>query len=314
MSRKNARHEVSGRWRLGFFLAATAMATWAALPISLTLGLEYVDAWTLTWFRFSIAAIFVGGWLGRRGSIRWRALGGTNRWPLLLVAAVALTANYMFYILGLERTTPALSQVVIQLAPVLLGLGGIWVFGERYSRLQWTGFAVLVTGLGVFFHDQLRAFAEVSTSLWIGSGLVVAGALAWAVYALAQKQLLTDYSSGAVMLFIYLFAVVVLLPATRPASLAGLSFLAWVIVASCGLNTLVGYSAFAEALNHWEASRVSAVLAVTPLGTLVIEAVVEHLFAGALPPERIDVMSLAGAGLVVAGSIATSLGGKRTVG
>jgi drug/metabolite transporter (DMT)-like permease len=312
MARHGLQHAVTGRWRLGFFLAAVAMLTWAVLPIALSIGLRYIDPWTLTWFRFSVAMLFVSAWFGRRGRVSpGSGADGRGRKTLLVVAAFALTANYILYILGLELTTPAVSQVLIQLAPVLLALGGIWLFGERYSASQWIGFAVLVAGLSVFFHNQLGAFAEDTGRIWRGAALIVAGALAWAVYAMAQKQLLRDYSSGTVMLVIYVFATLVLLPTTTPRDLMDLDLFAWIIVASCGLNTLIAYGAFAEALNHWEASRVSAVLALTPLGTLAFEAAVERLFEGALPPERLDWTSFVGAGLVVAGSIVTSLSGSR---
>jgi drug/metabolite transporter (DMT)-like permease len=310
MVRQRLQHSVTGRWRLGLFLAAVAMLTWAVLPIALSIGLRYVDPWTLTWFRFSVATLFAWTWLTRRGRPSSRAGVHSGGRALMLLAAVSLTANYILYILGLQLTTPAVSQVLIQLAPVLLGLGGICLFGERYSAWQWLGFAVLVAGLSVFFHNQLGAFAESAGRFWQGALLIVGGAVAWAVYAMMQKHLLRDHSSGSVMLFIYVFATLVLLPMTTPRSLIDLNLFAWLIVASCGLNTLIAYGAFAEALNHWEASRVSAVLALTPVGTLALEAAIENMVEGALPPERLDWISLSGAGLVVAGSITTSLAGR----
>ena len=57
-------------------------------------------------------------------------------------------------------------------------------------------------------------------------------------------------------------------PLASPASLAHLDLERAGLLAFCALNTVVGYGAFAESLAHWEASRVGAVLALTPLGTL----------------------------------------------
>jgi drug/metabolite transporter (DMT)-like permease len=216
-------HHTTGRWRLGASLAFLAMLSWATLPVALTLALAYVDAWTLTWFRFLVATLSVGIWLRSRGMLVWPGRGGNRGWALLIVAAASLTSNYMLFIIGLELTSPALAQVLIQLAPVLLGLGGIWLFGERYSRAQWVGFSVLVTGLGLFFRDQLGAFAEQATQLWQGALLIVLGAVAWAAYALAQKQMLQHYPSVSIMWFIYVFATIVLLPAIAPTQLWNLS-------------------------------------------------------------------------------------------
>ncbi len=312
MSVSRSRHTVSGRWRLGLCLAVLAMLAWATLPVALTLALVHVDAWTLTWFRFLVAALVLAPSVSRRGGLAHAGEGRFRRlWPLLFLAAATLTANYMLFILGLELTTPAVAQVLIQLAPVLMGLGGIWLFRERYSKSQWTGFAVLLIGLVVFFRNQFGSFAAGDAQLWRGALLILFAAIAWAVYALIQKQLLRDYSSVAVLAFIYVFATIAIFPATDPTTLFPLAPLAWLIVAYCALNTLAAYSAFAEALNHWEASRVSAVLALTPLGTLACVITVERLYPDVLPPEHLDWLSLAGAGLVVAGSLGASLTGRN---
>src|SRR5690606_24033814 len=123
-----------------------------------------------------------------------------------------LIGNYVLYLLGLHATTPANAQLIIQLAPLLMALGGIVVFGERFSVGQWLGLAVLCSGLLLFFRDQLLLAAAAPAAYLTGSGLVVLGAVVWAVYALAQKQLLTTLSSPAILLFIYAVASVVLLP------------------------------------------------------------------------------------------------------
>ena len=72
----------------------------------------------------------------------------------------------------------------------------------------------------------------------------------------------------------------------------------------------MAYGAFAEALDHWEASRVSAVLAITPMLTLAWMAVLDPLSAHIIP-EPLNALSLAGAALVVAGSMLMSLARRR---
>ena len=78
----------------------------------------------------------------------------------------------------------------------------------------------------------------------------------------------------------------------------------------CAANTLVGYGAFAAALEHWEASRVSAVLSLTPLATLGFASLARIWVPESVPMEHLSAMSFAGAGLVVLGSLTTSLGGR----
>ena len=57
-------HATTGRWQLGLALALTTAVFWGLLPIALKVTLTGMDAWTLTWYRFTSAAIA----LGRRGA------------------------------------------------------------------------------------------------------------------------------------------------------------------------------------------------------------------------------------------------------
>ncbi len=50
-------HKSSGRWRLGLGLALTTAILWGFLPIGLVLLLDYMDAYTIVWYRFLFAAL-----------------------------------------------------------------------------------------------------------------------------------------------------------------------------------------------------------------------------------------------------------------
>lgn len=307
-----ALHRPTGHWRLGLLLALATAVLWATLPVALQIALQRIDPWTLTWARFVFAALVLLAWLALRGQLRgFRGQTG-RRWLLLGLAGLLLVGNYLGYLLGLDLTTAANAQLLIQAAPLLLALGGVWVFGERFSGGQWLGFATVAAGLGLFFADQIAAVAVTAGSryLW-GSVLVLLGALVWAGYALIQKQLLTHFTSTQLMAGIYALASVLLFPLADPARMACLEPVYLAALVFCALNTLLAYGAFAEALAHSEASRVSMVLACTPLLT-VATVEVAHAFAPALVmPERIALLGWIGASLVVAGSAMTSVLGAR---
>src|SRR3546814_8058953 len=57
------------------------------------------------------------------------------------------SSDLVFYLLGVQYTSPANAQLLIQLAPLLMALGGIVVFRERFNAWQWLGLAVIVIGL-----------------------------------------------------------------------------------------------------------------------------------------------------------------------
>lgn len=307
-----ARHQASGRWALGFGLACTTMLLWGALPIGLKVCLSEMDAATITFYRFLGATLIVGGVLQARGRLPRLGQQPTRvRW-MLVAAGSFLAINYLLYLLSLDRTTPADAQVLIQIGPFLLALGGLVVFRERFAPLQWLGFASILIGLGLFFRTQLGALAADTLGrerYVFGNALMVGAAATWAVYGLIQKQLLRSISSEQIMFCIYLGSTFAFAVLATPSAIGGMTATGAGALLFCTLNTVVGYGAFAEALEHWEASRVSAVLALTPIATLVMVELVRlfipslEVGQGALPWA-----SLAGAGLVVAGSLATSLG------
>jgi drug/metabolite transporter (DMT)-like permease len=304
-----ALHQASGRWRLGLAMALITALSWATLPVALKITLEQLDPYTLTWFRFLVAALCMLAWVGmRRGLGAFAGLGG-RRWGMLLVAALGLIGNYVFYLLGVQHTTPGNAQLLIQLAPLLMALGGIFVFRESYKPAQWAGLGVIVLGLLLFFREQL-AHAVSGRDYAFGSMLVGVAAVVWALYALLQKQLLTRLDSPSIQLFIYALAAVLLLPLAHPRALLALDARhAW-LLAFCSINTLVAYGAFAEALAHWQASRVSAVLAVTPLLSLATIAALHALSPASVAAETVGAFGYTGAALVVLGSAMCSLLGN----
>jgi drug/metabolite transporter (DMT)-like permease len=306
-----ALHQDSGRWRLGLLLALVTASCWATLPVALKITLEQLDPITLTWLRFVVATGVLLAWLGWRGGLGVFRRLDRKRWLWLTIAALMLIGNYVFYLLGVEHTTPGNAQLLIQLAPLLMALGGIFIFREPYRLGQWCGLLIIAAGLLLFFRDQLHDGAGTPGEYLLGSGFVIFAALVWAIYALLQKQLLQHLGSPAILLFIYVAASVVLLPLSHPATLLALDGKHWLTLAYCAINTLIAYGAFAEALEHWEASRVSTVFATTPLLTLGFIALVHGLSPGLIRSEHITTLGYAGAVLVVIGSALSSLLGNR---
>ncbi len=304
-------HQHSGRWQLGLTLALTTALLWGVLPIALKIVLEGMDAWTITWWRFAASAVLLGAFLAQRGQLPMlRAL--PRRHALLLgVALLCLLANYILYLVALDMTTPSIAQVVIQLAPLLLLLGGVFVFREQFDPRQWLGFVVLGLGLLLFFNRRLPELLTLREGLGLGVFLMIGAAITWAIYALAQKALLTRFNSQQVLWLLYVGATLALLPMASPMTTFGLDSLQLWMLAFCCANTLLAYGAFGEALHHWEVSRVSAVLSVAPLVTISAMWVVDQFDGRWLPPERLNALSVLGALAVVAGSMTCALAARR---
>ena len=298
----------SQNWKIGLSLSLMVVLFWATLPVALDISLRAVDAWTLTWLRFWVATILTaliimvtGSWKG------YKELSGKN-WLWLLLAGIMLTANYVLFILGLERTSPGNAQVLIQLGPLLMVVGGVIFYKEAFNARQKLGAVLLLSCLVLFFNDQIGIIltAEYKT----GVVLITFAAITWAIYALIQKKLHNVLSPQAILAVIYLLASVVLSPIATPAKLTSLNHAQWWAIGYACLNTVGAYGAFTQAIKYWQTSRVGMIIALVPVVTLLFISITSTIFPDFIRPEQMHLFGWLGVVLIVFGSMLASLSNK----
>lgn len=291
----------------GFLLTLVAALMWGILPIALKELLAGLDATTIVWYRFLVAFVVLTAWLAIKRQLPPLLANSRGVNTMLLIAALGLCANYYLFSYSLNFVNAETSEAVIQLTTLFLILGGVVVYGEPFVAVQKLGTAILVAGLLLFFNDRLRGFADFDSQETIGVIIVVFAAITWVIYALLQKRLLRNYSSVQILMSIYAVSIVVLLPFIAPASVLSLSGWQFALLAFCCLNTLLAYGCFAEALNVWDASKVSATLALAPLFTIAGLKLIVFLDPAYPYSDRLSLLSMLGAAMLVLGSVLTAL-------
>lgn len=304
-------HIASDRWQLGASLALTTALMWGVLPIALKYTLLQMDAVTITWYRFVLASLILGVILARRGRLPRLHELDKRSWLLLVIAILGLCGNYLFYLLGLDYISPGTAQVVVQLAPILLLLGALLIFKEKFAPLQWVGLGTFLVGLSLYFNRELLTVFSGGTDSSIGVWFIVLAAVVWAAYALAQKQLLGVLGSDGVLFCIYVAAVVMFFPASDPGQIGDIDGFTLGMLIFASINTIIAYGAFAEALAHLDASRVSAIIAIAPLLTLATMALLSVSIPEFSLEEPLGPLKIIGAGIVVTGSILTATARRR---
>lgn len=290
----------------GFFLALTCTLLWGALPIFLTLALQSMNGETITFYRFLFAAVVVGITLVIQQSLpSVTQIRRSGLW-LMLLAAFGLTLNYVLNLYGLMFIDPETVQVVTQLAPFLLMIGSIVIYKESFNLIEALGATVLFTGLLVFFNENLNRVFSTESDYSAGVWLIVLGSFAWALYALLQKRLLKVYSAKQLTFLIYGIGALCLLPLTSLEQLVSMNTLQLGALIFCCFNTVFAYGSFTEALNVWEASKVSAVIAATPIFTLLFMAFCVHYFPNIFVASDLNQWAYIGAVIVVIGSVLTA--------
>jgi drug/metabolite transporter (DMT)-like permease len=285
----------------GIIYASITAFFWGFLPIALKVAVQEVEPVTIVWFRFVLAFAMLAAWQGVKNPVSFKLL---VKPPLLLVlAAVALTWNYLGYMLGIHYTTPSNAQLFIQTGPIMLALSGFLFFKEKITRIQVVGFAIAILGLSFFYHDQLSVFIDNNGNYNIGVILTLTAALAWATYAALQKKLVTKYSTESLNLFLFALPVIVYLPFINLAPLLQLNWLWWLLLAFLGANTFIAYTALAEALKYTDASIVSIVIIVNPIITFITMGILTALDVSWVAHEHFSMITILGASLVITGII-----------
>lgn len=296
----NAKHQMS-EFRLGLIFISTAVMFWGLLPIALKLSAGFIDPVTLTWFRFLVALVISLGFQCYSGSIRQFAELKQGDIVKLLFASIFLMLNYVSFVYSLDYLSPGTAQLNFQTAPFFLAFGGALFFKEKLNPFKLTCFATLALGILLFFHPYL-SFNSEDSNVWFGLLVVQFSALSWTSYALLQKSMLSRLSPANILLFIYGVGVLVMVPFSELSLLTELDMTQWWIVLFCALNTLVAYGCFGQAMKYWPTAEVSAMIALTPVLSFSLTALVVELalWPNVFVADSLDGLSMVGIAVIIA--------------
>ncbi len=173
---------------IGITLGVLGAVAFSAKAIVVKLAYRYgVDTETLLALRMGFALPFFGGiaWLMQnRAAVKI----SPPQWFNVTVVGVLgyYAASYLDF-LGLQYISAALERLILFLYPTLVLLFAWLFYGRTLRRMQ--GAALLISYLGIalaFVHDVRLAQAN----LWLGSALVFASAVSYALYLLLGGELL----------------------------------------------------------------------------------------------------------------------------
>ncbi|MDE5418772.1 DMT family transporter [Labilibaculum sp. DW002] len=285
----------------GVFYAIITAFLWGFLPIFLKVSLNELDSISIVWFRFTFAftILFLFFLITDK-----KQLEIIKRPPLILIiAALALGVNYLGFMQGINYTTPSNAQIIMQTAPILLALVGVVFFKERLNKKQIIGFAIAGIGLFLFYRNQLQAFIQDADAFNTGFMWIELGAVMWVLYAALQKQLVQKHPAQLLNMVLYGIPAILYTPFVNFEAFATISITTWMILVFLGLNTLVAYGCLALAFKYTEAYKVSLIVTMNPIITLLAMAALAALNVSWIQTNSLSIYSILGAVLVIGGAI-----------
>lgn len=283
-----------GSW----YIIAAAML-WGTTGTAQALAPEGAGPVLVGTVRLVVGGMALMGYALLRGNLRdgkrW------SFWPTLL-AALSMAAYQLFFFAGVAKTGVAVGTIVgIGSAPIMTGLLGYLVRGERPVGKWWVATALAVTGCCLLVASGGSIHIDI-----LGIFLALGAGFSYAVFTLMSKELLEDHQPETVMAVTFFLGAVTLAPLLLYAELDWLFQAGGVLVGLwLGLATVaVAYTLFARGLKH---------LPVATAGTLTLA---EPLTAGTLGffllGERITPMAFLGIVFIFTGLVTLSLKSNKS--
>jgi DME family drug/metabolite transporter len=286
----NSSRFISGQW-----LVLAAAILWGTTGTAQAFAPEGATPLSVGAVRLVFGGLTLLVWATARGSFR----NGLHL-PLkpTLVAAGGIAVYQICFFAGVARTGVAVGTIVgIGTAPVWAGALDWLVVRQRPGR-RW----LLATGLAILGSSLLIAGGSSISVDPLGVLLALGAGLAYAIYTLASKQLLTGRSPDLVMAVVFVLGALILLPIFFGSDLSWLAEPGGMAVAfHLGVITVgIAYALFARGLTAIPASSAVTLTLAEPLTAAMLGLV--------LLGERLAPVALIGIALLFAGLATLSIG------
>jgi drug/metabolite transporter (DMT)-like permease len=202
-------------------------------------------------------------------------LATSRRWPpartvaLVAVGALGLSVDLALWQQALTITSAANATMLVNLAPVWVGIAGAVVLREVQPRRFWWGALLAFAGMAWIVVGRSGG----QTGALQGDLMAAAASLFYAVYVIVTRRQRRTLSTVD---FLFVSTLVVTLALglyawTQPHPLTGFSPRQWLSLAALGLVTHFGaHLAVSYALGHLDAARVSVSILGQPIGTALL--------------------------------------------
>ena len=166
----------------GTFFALLASAIWGLTPVATKVALDGFSPELLGVLRLVLAAILFRLMAGGRG--RWFVAD-----PWTWVAGIALALDFVLYNYGIQRTAANVAGLVINIELISTIAFAVWLLEERLTVHRVLGSVVTLGGVLVVTMEGMRMSDLIDARRMLGNILVMAAAVAWSLYAVAQRRI-----------------------------------------------------------------------------------------------------------------------------
>lgn len=257
-------HHDPGAHRVALAAAALVTLLWSSSWVLIRVGLDDADLAPITFaaLRYGSAALVLWGWV-LWGSVP-RAGGcdhlrGWTRRELAAISALglvyyAVTQGAQF--VAIDHQPAATTSLVLSMTPLAVAFASVPLLGERVSRRQLLGAAVVVAGAAVYFRGNLAATAVGIAAAIVALGANVASSVLGRQVNRATRRPAAVVTAVSMTVGAVVLAMVGLVAEEQAAlSLRAVVIIAWLAV----VNTALAFTLWNHALRHLSAVESSGI-------------------------------------------------------
>ena len=273
----------------------TVVMFWASTFVVAKAAFAEVSPLAFLFARFVIMVVLAFGVLLalQRGTGRWV---DRSDWRLFILAGLTgYTLYQLAFILGLSRTSPFSSSLLIAMVPLFTVLI-LAVMGESTSLQGWGGLSVALVGVALFLLEKRGAAA----GTLLGDLLSIGAAVSFAIYGIITRPLVRKYPAETYTAWSVLAGTVPLLLVSLPDAVRQ----NWQTVSLSGWFSIVYLAIFPVYIAYilWNFAIARRGVAKATTFSLLVP-IVAGLLSAVFTGEPFGPLKLLGAGLVLAGLV-----------
>ncbi len=277
--------------------ALLAVVIWGGTFIATKVTLREVSPATIVWLRFGIGIMILGITVAVRKQFAFPARSELGYFALL--GFIGVTFHQWLQATGLITAAATTTAWIVATIPVFSAMLGWLVLKEKLGLVRVGGMILAAAGVILIVSKGEPASLLTGSFGSFGDFLILISAVNWAVFSVLSRRGLQAHPATRMMFYVmafgWLFANIWLFGFGPGLSeIPRLTFNGWAGILVLGvLGSGIAYIAWYDALQAIPASQLAAFINIEPLVTTVMAAF--------LLAEKISLLSILGAGLIILG-------------
>ena len=178
--------------------------------------------------------------------------------------------EFLFLFIALDLTTVSRTTLLFYTMPIWMAvLAHLFIPGESLNPIKWLGLAVAVAGVAIVLGERLFTEAPAGDLGWLGDGLCLIGAFAWALLALTIRLTPFGKASNETQLSFQLFvSALILIPASfflGPLIRDFTPLMGGIVAFQVLVVVCFGFTAWLWIVRHYPATQMASFIFLTPV-------------------------------------------------